>query len=289
MFAAQSNTSRLAAMNVRVSAALDSFEALTCAAVHEAMDSALAVVRHELALLRRDLGPWCRVKMSAVAYNSVLDALSKNGKFYETLSGSSDAFRSTYRKVVEKYKKEGISFPILDEVDVSHEKDSDVNIAKLRATVNGVPSDFDVKYYQLPQSRQDEMLAHLCLKFRTDVEELQQQEPLDSHSKAIRSSISHYLFYSLVDMVYLFHGVSNDTLFQLVSEMKAEYFPPKEDVISEMKAAYTEPYREKLLPDLHPTVKHVISVSLITIKGFNLGIIRLILVLVTFVITGQLS
>ena len=60
------------------------------------------------------------------------------------------------------------------------------------------------------------MLAHLCLKFRTDSEGLQQQETLDSLPKAIRSSISHFLFYSLLDKVYLFRGVSNDLLFQLV-------------------------------------------------------------------------
>ncbi|XP_059432578.1 potassium channel AKT1-like isoform X1 [Corylus avellana] len=89
---------------------------------------------------------------------------------------------------------------------------------------------------QLPVRLQDQMLAHLCLKFRTDSEGLQQQETLDSLPKAIRSSISHYLFYSLVDKVYLFQGVSNDLLFQLVSEMKAEYFPPKEDVILQNEA-----------------------------------------------------
>ncbi|KAM7512747.1 hypothetical protein LguiB_011622 [Lonicera macranthoides] len=89
---------------------------------------------------------------------------------------------------------------------------------------------------QLPPRLQDQMLAHLCLKFRTDSEGLQQQETLDSLPKAIRSSISHFLFYSLVDKVYLFRGVSNDLLFQLVSEMKAEYFPPKEDVILQNEA-----------------------------------------------------
>ncbi|KDP32353.1 hypothetical protein JCGZ_13278 [Jatropha curcas] len=89
---------------------------------------------------------------------------------------------------------------------------------------------------QLPIRLQDQMLAHLCLKFRTDSEGLQQQETLDSLPKAIRSSISHYLFYSLLDKVYLFRGVSNDLLFQLVSEMKAEYFPPKEDVILQNEA-----------------------------------------------------
>nr|AAF81249.1 putative potassium channel protein Mkt1p [Mesembryanthemum crystallinum] len=89
---------------------------------------------------------------------------------------------------------------------------------------------------RLPVRLQDQMLAHLCLKYRTDSEGLQQQEVLDSLPKAIKSSISHYLFYSLLDKVYLFHGVSNDLLFQLVSEMKAEYFPPKEDVILQNEA-----------------------------------------------------
>nr|XP_043635151.1 potassium channel AKT1-like isoform X2 [Erigeron canadensis] len=89
---------------------------------------------------------------------------------------------------------------------------------------------------QLPVRLQDQMLAHLCLKFRTDSEGLQQQETIDSLPKAIRSSISHFLFYSLLDKAYLFRGVSNDLLFQLVSEMKAEYFPPKEDVILQNEA-----------------------------------------------------
>lgn len=69
---------------------------------------------------------------------------------------------------------------------------------------------------QLPDRLQDQMLAHLCLRYRTDSEGLQQQETLDALPKAIRSSISHFLFYSVVDKVYLFHGVSNDLLFQLV-------------------------------------------------------------------------
>lgn len=63
------------------------------------------------------------------------------------------------------------------------------------------------------------MLAHLCLKFRTDSEGLQQQKTLDSLPKAIRSSISQYLFYALMDKVYLFRGVSNDVLFQLVQKI----------------------------------------------------------------------
>ncbi|TKY74702.1 Potassium channel AKT1 [Spatholobus suberectus] len=89
---------------------------------------------------------------------------------------------------------------------------------------------------QLPIRLQEQMLAHLFMKYRTDLEGLQQQEIIESLPKAIRSSISHYLFFSLVDKVYLFHGVSSDLLFQLVTEMKAEYFPPKDDVILQNEA-----------------------------------------------------
>ncbi|KAL6614834.1 hypothetical protein ACP70R_037104 [Stipagrostis hirtigluma subsp. patula] len=89
---------------------------------------------------------------------------------------------------------------------------------------------------QLPHRLQDQMVSHLSLKFRTDSEGLQQQETLDSLPKAIRSSISQYLFFNLVQNIYLFEGVSNDLIFQLVSEMKAEYFPPREDVILQNEA-----------------------------------------------------
>ncbi|KAG6723848.1 hypothetical protein I3842_03G227800 [Carya illinoinensis] len=84
---------------------------------------------------------------------------------------------------------------------------------------------------QLPVSLQDRMLSHLSLKFKTDSEGLQQQESLDLLPKSIRTNISHYLFHSLVDKVYLFRGISNDLLFQLIPEMKAVYCPPMEDVI----------------------------------------------------------
>lgn len=75
----------------------------------------------------------------------------------------------------------------------------------------------------LPVRLQDQMLAHLCLKFRTDSEGLQQQETIESLPKAIRSSISHFLFYSLLDKAYLFQGVSNDVLFQLVCSITYPY------------------------------------------------------------------
>lgn len=116
--------------------------------------------------------------------------------------------------------------------------------------------------HQLPPRLQEQMVSHLSLKFRTDSEGLQQQETLDALPKAIRSGISHYLFFALVQGVYLFQGVSNDLIFQLVihssgiihwklhpalnsaclrsqckvSEMNAEYFAPREDVILQNEA-----------------------------------------------------
>ncbi|KAF8780553.1 hypothetical protein HU200_001399 [Digitaria exilis] len=90
--------------------------------------------------------------------------------------------------------------------------------------------------HQLPARLREQMVSHLSLKFRTDSEGLQQQETMDSLPKAIRSGISHHLFFALVQSVYLFQGVSNDLIFQLVSEMNAEYFAPREDFILQNEA-----------------------------------------------------
>ncbi|XP_010538533.1 PREDICTED: potassium channel KAT1 [Tarenaya hassleriana] len=87
---------------------------------------------------------------------------------------------------------------------------------------------------QLPPHIQDQMLSHICLKFKT--EGLKQQETLNGLPKAIRTSIANYLFFPIVQNVYLFQGVSRDFLFQLVSDVEAEYFPPKEDVILQNEA-----------------------------------------------------
>ncbi|KAG2249376.1 hypothetical protein Bca52824_089004 [Brassica carinata] len=87
---------------------------------------------------------------------------------------------------------------------------------------------------QLPPNIQDQMLSHICLKFKT--EGLKQQETLNGLPKAIRSSIANYLFIHILQKVYLFEGVSRNFLFQLVSDIDAEYFPPREDVILQNEA-----------------------------------------------------
>ncbi|KAL8468480.1 hypothetical protein ACS0TY_031625 [Phlomoides rotata] len=90
------------------------------------------------------------------------------------------------------------------------------------------------KRNQLPQQIEDQLLSHICLKFKT--EGLKQQETLNGLPKAIRWSVAHHLFYPVVQNVHLFNGVSQDFLFQLVPEMEAEYYPPREDVILQNEA-----------------------------------------------------
>ncbi|KAJ9565810.1 hypothetical protein OSB04_001776 [Centaurea solstitialis] len=85
------------------------------------------------------------------------------------------------------------------------------------------------KRNQLPPQIKDQILSHICLDYKT--EGLKQQDTLNCLPKAIRASISRHLFYPIVQNVHLFRGISHECLFQLVSEMEAEYFPPKEVVI----------------------------------------------------------
>ncbi|KAG0564310.1 hypothetical protein M758_8G096200 [Ceratodon purpureus] len=82
---------------------------------------------------------------------------------------------------------------------------------------------------QLPFKLHEQMLAHMQLKFKTD--SFQQQGTMASLPKAIRSSIAQQLFLDTVEKVYLFHGTSYNFLTQLVTEMKPEYFPPREEII----------------------------------------------------------
>uniref|UniRef100_A0ACD5VKS5 Uncharacterized protein n=1 Tax=Avena sativa TaxID=4498 RepID=A0ACD5VKS5_AVESA len=89
-------------------------------------------------------------------------------------------------------------------------------------------SDFSARN-QLPRQIEEQMLNHICLRFKA--EGLKQQDTLDILPKAMRSSISLYLFYPVVHGAYLFRGVSSSFIQQLVTEMVAEYFAPKEDII----------------------------------------------------------
>ncbi|XP_076902857.1 potassium channel KAT3-like [Bidens hawaiensis] len=85
------------------------------------------------------------------------------------------------------------------------------------------------KRNHLPPQIREQILSHICLDYKT--RGLKQQDTLNCLPKAIRASISRHLFYPVVQKVHLFNGISHECLFQLVSEMEAEYFPPKEVVI----------------------------------------------------------
>ncbi|KAJ4881039.1 Potassium channel KAT2 [Raphanus sativus] len=84
---------------------------------------------------------------------------------------------------------------------------------------------------QLPPNIHDQMLSHIILEFKT--EGLKQQETLNGLRKPTRSSIANYLYLHIAQNVYLFQGVSHNFLFQLVSDIDAQYFPPREDVIAQ--------------------------------------------------------
>ncbi|GLJ05394.1 hypothetical protein SUGI_0017450 [Cryptomeria japonica] len=83
--------------------------------------------------------------------------------------------------------------------------------------------------HRLPEWLKDQMMANFRLRFKT--RELQHEEALADFPKTLRSTIAHHLFLTTVENVYLFNGIPRDILLQFVAEMKAEYFPPKVDII----------------------------------------------------------
>ncbi|KAG9444091.1 hypothetical protein H6P81_015431 [Aristolochia fimbriata] len=86
----------------------------------------------------------------------------------------------------------------------------------------------------LPERLKEQILAYMCLRFRA--ESLNQQEIMEQLPKSICKSIRQHLFFPTVQQVYLFKGVSREMLLLLVTEMKAEYLPPREDVIMQNEA-----------------------------------------------------
>ncbi|KAL1827860.1 hypothetical protein ACET3Z_006272 [Daucus carota] len=82
---------------------------------------------------------------------------------------------------------------------------------------------------RLPEGLKEQMLTHMQLKYKTA--ELQQEEVLQDLPKAIRSSIAQHLFRNTLEDTYLFRNVSEELIGQMVSEIKAEYFPPNVEII----------------------------------------------------------
>ncbi|KAH0469547.1 hypothetical protein IEQ34_001105 [Dendrobium chrysotoxum] len=86
----------------------------------------------------------------------------------------------------------------------------------------------------LPPRLKQQILAYMCLRFKA--ESLNQQHLLDQLPNSIRKNICEQLFLPTVKDVYLFKGVTREMLLLLVTQMKAEYIPPKEDVIMQSEA-----------------------------------------------------
>ncbi|XP_012464858.1 potassium channel AKT2/3 [Gossypium raimondii] len=87
---------------------------------------------------------------------------------------------------------------------------------------------------RLPPRLKDQILAYMCLRFKA--ESLNQQQLIEQFPKSIYTSICQHLFLPIVEKVYLFNGVSRETLLHLVAKMKAEYVPPREDVTMQNEA-----------------------------------------------------
>ncbi|KAL6184102.1 hypothetical protein ACLB2K_045506 [Fragaria x ananassa] len=87
---------------------------------------------------------------------------------------------------------------------------------------------------RLPPRLKDQILAYICLRFKA--ESLNQQQIIEQLPKSICKSICQYLFLPTVEKVYLFKGVSREILLILVANMKAEYIPPREDVVMQNEA-----------------------------------------------------
>ncbi|KAL3729577.1 hypothetical protein ACJRO7_026669 [Eucalyptus globulus] len=87
---------------------------------------------------------------------------------------------------------------------------------------------------RLPPRLKEQILAYMCLRFKA--ESLNQHQLIEQLPKSICKSICQHLFLPTVEMVYLFKGVSHETLLLLVAKMKAEYLPPREDVIMQNEA-----------------------------------------------------
>ncbi|XP_047315091.1 potassium channel AKT2/3 isoform X2 [Impatiens glandulifera] len=87
---------------------------------------------------------------------------------------------------------------------------------------------------RLPPRLKEQILAYMCLRFKA--ESLNQQQLIEQLPKSICKNIRQHLFLPTVEKVYLFKDVSREIILLLVADMKAEYIPPREDVVMQNEA-----------------------------------------------------
>ncbi|CAO2828382.1 unnamed protein product [Amaranthus hypochondriacus] len=88
---------------------------------------------------------------------------------------------------------------------------------------------------RLPTRLKDQILGYMCLRFKA--ENLNQFQLIEQLPNSIYKSICQHLFLPTIEKVYLFRGLSTKTLLLLVASTKAEYLPPREDIIMQKEAA----------------------------------------------------
>ncbi|KAF8678498.1 hypothetical protein HU200_046252 [Digitaria exilis] len=101
------------------------------------------------------------------------------------------------------------------------------NTFEMRDTLRRVSTFGSVN--RLPDELREQMMASAQLRFHTG--EAIQQQLLSDLPRALRSGIAQHLYRDTVQRCYLFQGVSNSLVVQLVSETTTECFPPKADIV----------------------------------------------------------
>ncbi|KAF8693586.1 hypothetical protein HU200_038989 [Digitaria exilis] len=98
----------------------------------------------------------------------------------------------------------------------------------LRDTLRGV-SMFGAKNH-LPEALTEQMAESVLLSLDTKDQELMSEMP-----RAVRSGIAQHMFRDTVEGAYLFRGVSEGLVVELVSDMAttSQFFPPKADVVQQ--------------------------------------------------------
>ncbi|CAL4947750.1 unnamed protein product [Urochloa decumbens] len=81
----------------------------------------------------------------------------------------------------------------------------------------------------LPPELREQMMASAQLRFNAG--EAGQRQLLADLPRALRSGVARHLFGDTVQRCYLFRGVSDAGVVELVSEMAAEYFPPRSEIV----------------------------------------------------------
>jgi potassium channel len=100
----------------------------------------------------------------------------------------------------------------------------------LRDTLRGVSMFGAVN--RLPEALTEQMAETVRLNFDM-TEQLLQQQLLSEMPRAVRSGIAQHLFRDTVEGAYLFRGVSEGVVVDLVADVTPQFFPPKADIVQQ--------------------------------------------------------